>query len=115
MKMPKTKPMKPLGSFEEDVLLAIGALERTNEASGANIRGKVETMRKMPISAGALYATLDRLERKDLITSYEMPPSLASGGRTRRIFQILRAGKIALQASESRREKVRQEWLLGKA
>lgn len=113
--MPNTKRTKPLGSFEEDVLLAIGALQRTNEASGANIRAKVEAMRGVPISAGALYATLDRLERKDLITSSEVPPSFASGGRTRRIFQILTAGKMALRASESRREKVRKEWLLGKA
>jgi PadR family transcriptional regulator, regulatory protein PadR len=113
--MPNTKRMKPLGSFEEDVLLAIGALQRTNEASGANIRVKVETMRGMPISAGALYATLDRLERKDLITSSEVPPSFKSGGRTRRMFQILTAGKNALKDSESRRAKVRKEMLLGKA
>jgi len=51
-----------LGEFEQLVLLAVLGLDR--DAVAARIRERIEAAAGRPVSRGALYATLDRLEVK---------------------------------------------------
>lgn len=47
-------------------------------------------------SVGALYTTLERLERKGFVASEWGEPSAQRGGRRKRIFRIQAAGQRAL-------------------
>ena len=53
------------------------------------------------VSIGAVYATLDRLEDKGLVTSRQGEPSPERGGRARRYFRIEAAGAAALENTRS--------------
>lgn len=86
----------PLGSFEEQVLLAI--LRAGEDAYGMAVRREIEDVTGRDVSIGAVYATLDRLEEKGLIESYR---GSAEGSAARRFFRVARAGVGAL--AESRR------------
>jgi PadR family transcriptional regulator, regulatory protein PadR len=51
-----------LGEFEHIVVLAL--LRLGDQAYGVSMRQEIEFRTKRDLSIGALYATLDRLERK---------------------------------------------------
>lgn len=82
-----------LGEFEQLVLLAILRLDR--EATGAAIRAAVATGSGRTVWIGAVHTTLDRLEQKGLVQSRFEPVS-AAHGRTRKVFRLLPAGRLAL-------------------
>ena len=90
-----------LGTFEQVVLLAVLGLDE--EAYGRAILREVEVgsgeMRS--ISAGAVYATLDRLETKGMLSSRLEEGTPVRGGRSRRFYRVTAAGAAAL--SEARR------------
>lgn len=75
-----------LGSFEEIVLLAIFRLGET--AHEARVRQKVSEVTERNISIGAVYATVERLERKGLIRSGRRAATSERTGRARRYFSI---------------------------
>ncbi len=87
-----------LGEFEQMVLLAI--LQRRDAAFALEVRQLLEERAGRTVSRGAFYTTLDRLERKGLVTwtAEEAPPRRS--GPLRR-FQVTPDGVEALQ--ESRR------------
>ena len=88
-----------LGEFEELVLLAVRRLG--DAATGSDIQLLLEREAGRRPALGALYAVLDRAERKGLIASWLGAPAPVPGGRARRHYEVTRAGVIALQ--ESRR------------
>lgn len=92
-----TRRHDALGEFEQAVLLAIVHLE--DNAYGVLIRREIEKRTKRHISVGALYTALDRLERKDYVTSTMSEPTAKRGGRAKRQFQITAAGQGALRQS----------------
>jgi DNA-binding PadR family transcriptional regulator len=51
------------------------------------------------VTRGAVYATLDRMEDKDLITSWLSEPSKERGGRSRRYYRLQKSGEQALRES----------------
>ena len=55
----------PLGTFEEQVMLAV--VRTTGDAYGMVIRREIEEVTGREIAVGAVYATLDRLEAKGLV------------------------------------------------
>ena len=68
-----------LGQFEQLVMTAILAL--ADNAYGVTIHAQVETLAQpKSVSLGAVYATLDRLEDKGLITSWLSDPTPERGG-----------------------------------
>lgn len=92
--------MKPqlLGQFEQLVMTAI--VHSGPGAYGVSIHQGVQRLcggRK--VSLGAVYATLDRLEDKDLISSWISDPTPERGGRSKRCFQLKSAGTHALRES----------------
>jgi PadR family transcriptional regulator PadR len=76
--------MKPesLGEFEQCLMLAVVHLGQ--EAYGVTIRQEVESRTSREVAIGALYTSLDRLERKGYLRSTMSDPTPQRGGRTSR-------------------------------
>ncbi len=93
--------MKPIGEFEEIVLLTVGILH--GNAYGVSIKEEIEDRLNREISVGALQTTLRRLEKKGFVTSKQGEANQARGGRPKLFFTITASGKKALDyAHESR-------------
>jgi PadR family transcriptional regulator, regulatory protein PadR len=90
----------PLGTFEEQVLLAV--IRTGAEAYGMNVRRELEDVTGRAIAIGAVYATLDRLEAKRLVASRR----ITLDGAARRVFGVTRAGAGALAATRELRERL---------
>jgi DNA-binding PadR family transcriptional regulator len=83
-----------LGTFEQAVLLAIVRLRE--EAYGRGILREVQERLERDIAAGAIHATLERLEGKGLIRSRLGVGTAIRDGRARRFYRIEPAGVAAL-------------------
>ncbi len=70
-----------LGEFEEIVLLAIMRLR--DNAYGVTIWQTVEEVAERPTSIGAIYTTLERLEQKGFVSSWQGEPTAQRGGRAK--------------------------------
>jgi len=86
-----------LAEFELYVMLAIARLE--DSAYGAALRDEIEERAGRPVSIGALYATLHRLEDKGLIRSEESDPEPGKRGRPRKYCRLTPEGAEALHHS----------------
>jgi DNA-binding PadR family transcriptional regulator len=91
--------MDVLGPFEQAVLLALIRLGK--DAYGRAILNEVQTRLNRDVSAGAVYATLERLETKGLASSSLAPGTAIRGGRARRYFVPSGAGIRALNEAKS--------------
>jgi DNA-binding PadR family transcriptional regulator len=86
-----------IGEFEQVVLLA--ALQLGKEAHAPAISRKLEEDAGRPVSRGALYSTLDRLQRKGLL-EWEIEASSGNGDtQPMRRFSVTEEGISALRAS----------------
>ena len=92
-----------IGEFEELVLLAIRALG--TDAYGTTIIEALESAGRR-VSIGALYATLARLEDKQLISSWLADPTSERGGRAKKYFKLNTSGIAAIQEAERTRRKL---------
>jgi len=88
-----------LGIFEQAVLLAIRRL--SGDAYGRLILRDVSDALGREAAAGAVYATLDRLEAKGLATSTLKPGTAERGGRPRRYYLLTAQGDQALEQTRS--------------
>ena len=95
-------PRGGLGDLERKVLAAI--LRLNGEGYAVSIAGEIETRLGKPLSLGAVYATVDRMEGKGLISSRLGEPTAVRGGKPKRFYQIEAPGLHALSdARESDR------------
>jgi PadR family transcriptional regulator PadR len=92
----------PLGSFEEQVLLAV--VRTGGAAYGMRVREELERVTEREVAIGAVYATLDRLEAKRLVLSRRAPVD----GLSRRLFGVTRRGAEALTATRTIRDRLWQ-------
>ena len=83
-----------LGEFEHIVVLALLRLE--DRAYGVTVRQEIEHRTGREVSIGAVYATLDRLERKGYVLSHPGDPTPERGGRSKRFFRITADGLEAV-------------------
>jgi PadR family transcriptional regulator len=90
----------PLGTFEEQVLLAV--LRTGAEAYGMGVRREIEEVTGREVAVGAVYATLDRLESKGLVSSRRADVD----GVSRRLFAVSGAGARALAETRAMRERL---------
>lgn len=87
-----------VGQFEQLVMAAI--LRCGRNAYGVTIHAAVaELSGARSVSLGAVYATLDRLEDKGLISSWLSDPTPERGGRSKRHYRLERGGERALRES----------------
>jgi PadR family transcriptional regulator PadR len=83
-----------LGAFEQAVLLAI--LRLRGDAYGRAILHEVQESLRRSVSAGAVYTTLDRLEKRGLLRSKLAEGTPVRGGRPRRYYAVAAEGISAL-------------------
>jgi DNA-binding PadR family transcriptional regulator len=97
-----------LGTFEQAVLLALVRPETTlgKEAYGRAILKEVELRMGHEVAAGAVYATLERLEAKGLVSSRLGPGNAIRGGRRRRHYVVEASGIRALNEAKAAVERI---------
>jgi PadR family transcriptional regulator PadR len=83
-----------LGAFEQAVLLAVVRLDEN--AYGRAILKEVQTRLERDVAAGAVHATLERLERKRVVSSRLGSGTPVRGGRARRFYRLRPNGLRAL-------------------
>jgi DNA-binding PadR family transcriptional regulator len=88
-----------LGTFEQAILLALVRLGKN--AYGRAILKEAQARLQRDVAAGAVYATLDRLEQKGLISSRLGSGTAVRAGRPRRYYSIASAGIRALNDSKA--------------
>jgi DNA-binding PadR family transcriptional regulator len=93
--MPKSTS---IGQFEQVVLTAVLSLRE--DAYGVSIHRRVEELSSpKPVTLGAVYVTLDRLEDKGFIVSWLSDPTPERGGRAKRCYQLQALGERVLRES----------------
>ena len=94
-----------LGVFEQAVLVAI--LRLRDEAYGRAILKEVQVRLGRDVAAGAAHATLERLEKKGLLSSRLGSGTPVRSGRARRYYQMRPRG---IRALNSAREAMNAVW-----
>ncbi len=90
-----------LGEFEELILLIIVLLKE--DAYGLAIRSALHEQANRTVTIGAVHGTVNRLEKKGLITSRMGGATEERGGRRKRLFKITAAGRKALLGARDTR------------
>src|SRR5215467_15280333 len=86
-----------LGQFEQLILTAIMTIGKG--AYGVPIYDEVCRLAEKRINFGSLYVTLDRLERKGLVSSRLSDPRKEPRGKSKRFYQLKPDGERLLQES----------------
>ena len=90
----------PLGVFEEQIPVAV--LRAGDNACGMPVRREIERVTGRELAIGAVYATLDRLEAKGLLSSRRVTHETP----TRRVFALSRKGATTLAETREMRERL---------
>ena len=88
-----------LGEFELMVMLAL--LRLGDDAYGVPISKELAGTTGREVTLGSVYAALERLERKELVSSKLADPTPERGGRAKRYFSVTRKGLQAVRATKS--------------
>jgi PadR family transcriptional regulator, regulatory protein PadR len=89
----------PLGVLEEQILVAV--VRTQGEAYGMQVRREIERVTGRELAIGAVYATLDRLESKGLLSSRRQSTDVS-----RRIFALTAIGLRALAETCEMRQRL---------
>lgn len=81
---------KFLGEFEQMVLLAL--LRLADNAYGALVRQELHQVSERDVAIGALYSTLERLEKKGMVNSRLGEATPERGGKAKRYFEVTAVG-----------------------
>lgn len=87
-----------LTDFELMILLAI--LRVGDEAYGVPIAREIESTGGRSVLLGAVYAALDRLEEKGLVSSSLGDPTPERGGKAKRFFRVTAPGLRAVKEAQ---------------
>jgi|ERR1700722_12420366 PadR family transcriptional regulator PadR len=79
-----------LGEFELMIMLVL--LRLGDCAYGVPISKEMQRATGRQVSLGSVYAALDRLEHKQMVTSRLGDPTAARGGRAKRYFDVTEKG-----------------------
>jgi PadR family transcriptional regulator PadR len=93
-----------LGEFEELLLLSLQALHDATYV--VPVQQFLERTAGRPVSLGAVYAALDRLELKGLVRSSMGEATPERGGKSKRLFSVTREGKRMVQDVRRVREAI---------
>jgi DNA-binding PadR family transcriptional regulator len=95
------KEAASLGEFEQMVLLAVlQAANHKDGAYGITVFDELAARATRRVSRGAVYMTLDRLEKKGLLKSSVTEPLAERGGRSRRCYELTKPARAALRDSQ---------------
>ena len=82
-----------IGPLEFEILAVL--LGQPRDAYGISIRERLRKRAGREVSLGAIYTTLERLERKGLISSWWGEATDERGGRRKRLYKIEAEGRVA--------------------
>ena len=102
MRFANSGEWSPVGSFEEQVMLAV--LRTGDDAYGMHVRRELENVTGRDVTIGSVYITLDRLEAKRLVTSERTVAD--AGSHSRRVFSVTPLGARALVETRTLRERL---------
>ncbi len=83
-----------LNEIEQFVLLSLARLGA--DAYGVTVREEIEVRARRSVSMAAVYAALDRLQRRGYVQAWLSEPIRERGGRARKHFRVRPAGERAL-------------------
>jgi PadR family transcriptional regulator PadR len=89
--------MDQIGQLEQHVLLAILRLQPV--AYGISVQQELLARTGREYSIGAIYAVLDKLERKGFVSPKQGEATARRGGRAKLYFNLTAPGQAALKAS----------------
>ena len=87
-----------LGEFEFVVILAL--IRLGHDAYGLEVSREIERRCGRGVSVGSLYATLERLQAHDLVSSALGEATPERGGRAKRYFQVTPGGLAKVRESQ---------------
>jgi DNA-binding PadR family transcriptional regulator len=94
-----THDAERLAEFELFVMLSVVRMGEV--AYGAAIRREIEERAGRSVSIGAVYVALGRLEERGLLVHALSDPVPVRGGRSRKLYRLTDAGRVALRSSTS--------------
>jgi len=100
-----------VGPFQELVLEAI--LDAGSEAYGICILERVTQFVRRPVSLGAVYTTLSRLEQHGYVSSCLGDSTPQRGGKRKKYFSVEEKGKTVLAQLKEMRARLPQPILSG--
>lgn len=93
-----------LGEFEELILLCVRQLGE--DSNGSTIQNLLATVAGREVTLGAIYAALDRSQRKGLAESWLGQPTSSRGGRAKRHYAVTTLGEAQLRESRLIRDRL---------
>jgi DNA-binding PadR family transcriptional regulator len=84
-----------LGELEELVLMIVAILQEN--AYGVKVMDEIQEQLNRKVNISFVHTVLDRLEKKDFVSSYMGGASSERGGRRKRIFKVTAAGSKAIE------------------
>ena len=93
-----------LGEFEEVVLLCVRRLG--HEAHGTGVQQALSELCGREVTLGAIYAALDRTQRKGFTESWLGESTAVRGGRAKRHYAVTPFGEEVLGANRDLRERL---------
>jgi PadR family transcriptional regulator PadR len=94
-----------LGDFELIVMLALMRLG--DDAYGVPISREIELQSGREVALGSVYATLERLEGRGLVSSHLGKPTAERGGKAKRYFRVTPNG---LRKARETRQALMKLW-----
>lgn len=92
-----TPPKPLLGEFEQLLLFAL--LRLGDESSGTEILREIEKRARRSPSPGAIYNSMERLQRRRLVESKFGDPTPERGGKRKKLYTLTPLGARALKLS----------------
>jgi PadR family transcriptional regulator PadR len=84
-----------------ELMVLVAAMRLSEDAYGVTITRQIEQSTGRNVAVAVVYATLDRLEDRGLVTSFIGDPTPERGGRAKRFFRVTAKG--IRQARDTRR------------
>lgn len=97
-----------IGDLEARVLYAV--VHCAGDAYGVSIHDTILDRTGDDVAMGAIYGTLDRLQKKGLVQSSWSEPNAQRGGRRKRLFEISKLGIEALREYDERFRRMSSGW-----
>ena len=87
-------------------MILLTVIHLGDDAYGVPISRELEQQRGREVAVGSVYASLERMEAKGLVTSSLGDPTQERGGKARRYFRITEAGLRQVAATRTVLEKM---------
>jgi PadR family transcriptional regulator, regulatory protein PadR len=89
------------------LMVMLALMRLGDDAYGVPISREIEQQTGREVSLGSVYATLERLESRGLVSSYLGKPTAERGGKAKRYFRVTQNG---LRKARETRQALMKLW-----